>query len=196
MTLWGVAFEDFRDRQCETDGRNFVDEYLRRRGWNESAPAKAYVRGSRDSIRSLYQASASAIVPGERVLPGARSVPQLTRCGQQELDDVLLHKRTIIISNEVISEFSIATINCDIGIDGCQAPLKSTSIAGAVICLSSTARSAVGFWSRAARGSCAGSAMIATSSAFRTAIWSSALSIRMRTPILTPMCGRNKNEAA
>jgi hypothetical protein len=61
MTLWGVAFEDFRGRQC--DGRNFVDEYLRRRGWNESAPAKAYVRGSRDSITSLYQAS--AIVPGE-----------------------------------------------------------------------------------------------------------------------------------
>jgi len=62
MTLWGVAFEDFLGRQCKPDGRNFVDEYLRRRGWNESAPAKAYMRGLRDSIMSLYEAS--AIVPG------------------------------------------------------------------------------------------------------------------------------------
>jgi hypothetical protein len=41
MTLWGLAFEDFLGREIEPDGRNFVDEYLRRRRWNESAPAKA-----------------------------------------------------------------------------------------------------------------------------------------------------------
>jgi hypothetical protein len=40
MTLWGVAFEDFLGREFEPESRNFVDEYLRRRGWNESAPAK------------------------------------------------------------------------------------------------------------------------------------------------------------
>ena len=50
MTLWGVAFEDFLGRQFEPDGRNFVDEYLRRRGWNESAPTKAYMRGLRNSM--------------------------------------------------------------------------------------------------------------------------------------------------
>lgn len=33
MTLWGVAFEDFLGREFEPDGRNFVDAYLRRRGW-------------------------------------------------------------------------------------------------------------------------------------------------------------------
>ncbi len=55
VTLWGVAFEDFLGRQCK--------QYLRRRGWNESAPAKAYMRGLRDSIMSLYEAS--AIVPGK-----------------------------------------------------------------------------------------------------------------------------------
>jgi hypothetical protein len=40
MTLWGVAFEDFLGREFEPDSRNFVDEYLKRRGWTESAPAK------------------------------------------------------------------------------------------------------------------------------------------------------------
>ena len=66
MTLWGVAFEDFLGRQLEPDGRNFVEEYLRRRGWNESAPTKAYMRGLRNSIMSLYEAS--AIVPGQSFL--------------------------------------------------------------------------------------------------------------------------------
>ena len=66
MTLWGVVFEDFLGRQLEPDGRNFVEEYLRRRGWNESAPTKAYMRGLRNSIMSLYEAS--AIVPGQSFL--------------------------------------------------------------------------------------------------------------------------------
>ena len=66
MTLGGVAFEDFLGRQLEPDGRNFVDEYLRRRGWNESALTKTYMRGLRDSIMSLYEAS--AIVPEQSFL--------------------------------------------------------------------------------------------------------------------------------
>jgi hypothetical protein len=66
MTLWGMAFEDFLGRKFEPEGRNFVDEYLRRRGWNESAPAKAYMRSLRSSILSLYEVS--AIVPGASFL--------------------------------------------------------------------------------------------------------------------------------
>src|SRR6267378_3324952 len=83
MTLWGVAFEDFLGRQFEPDGRNFVDEYLRRRGWNESAPTKAYMRGLRNSIMSLYEAS--AIVSRQSFL--ARD---LVRGG----DPVLISERT------------------------------------------------------------------------------------------------------
>ena len=83
MTLWGVAFEDFLGRQFEPDGRNFVDEYLRRRGWNESAPTKTYMRGLRNSIMSLYEAS--AIIPGQSFL--ARD---LVRGG----DPVLISERT------------------------------------------------------------------------------------------------------
>ncbi len=66
MTLWGVVFEDFLGREFEPDSRNFVDEYLKRRGWNESAPAKTYMRGLRNSVMSLYEAS--AIVPGQSFL--------------------------------------------------------------------------------------------------------------------------------
>lgn len=66
MTLWGMAFEDFLGREFEPDGRNFVEAYLRRRGWNESAPAKTYMRGLRRSMLSLYEVS--AIVPGESFL--------------------------------------------------------------------------------------------------------------------------------
>jgi hypothetical protein len=66
MILWGVAFEDFLGRQLPPDNRNFVDEYLRRRGWNESALAKAYMRGLRNSIMSLYEVS--TIVPGASFL--------------------------------------------------------------------------------------------------------------------------------
>jgi len=65
-TLWGVVFEDFLGRELEPDGRNFIEEYLHRRGWNESAPTKAYLRGLRNSIMSLYEVS--AIVPGQSLL--------------------------------------------------------------------------------------------------------------------------------
>ena len=80
-TLWGVAFEDFLGREIEPDGRNFIEEYLRRRGWNETAPTKAYLRGLRNSIMSLYEVS--AIVPGA-VFSCARPDPRRrTRSGQR-----------------------------------------------------------------------------------------------------------------
>jgi hypothetical protein len=65
-SLWGIAFEDFLGRELGPDGRNLVEEYLRRRGWNESAPTKAYLGGLRSSIMSLYEVS--AIIPGQSFL--------------------------------------------------------------------------------------------------------------------------------
>jgi hypothetical protein len=90
MTLWGVAFEDFLGRQLPPDGRNFVDEYLRRRGWNESAPTKAYMRGLRNSIMSLYEVS--AIVPGQSFLArdlirGGEPVPVSERTATRTLQE-------------------------------------------------------------------------------------------------------------
>ena len=47
--LWGCIFEDFLATDLE-DGRNIVDDYLKRRGWKESAPNKRYVTSLRSSV--------------------------------------------------------------------------------------------------------------------------------------------------
>ena len=65
MTLWGCAFEDFLTREI-AGGRNIVDDYLKRRGWTESASTKAYMAALRTSAMSVYEVS--GIVPGESLL--------------------------------------------------------------------------------------------------------------------------------
>ena len=84
-TVWGCVFEDFLTRETE-DGTNIVDDYLKRRGWKESASAKIYMRALRNSVISLYEVS--KIVPdtsflardlvrgGEPVLISERSATQ------------------------------------------------------------------------------------------------------------------------
>ncbi|MCB2051351.1 MAG: hypothetical protein KDE63_07965, partial [Novosphingobium sp.] len=61
--VWGCAFEDLLTQELEPDGLNLVDDYLKRRGWNEKAPNKAYMRALRDTVMSLYEVS--EIVPGQ-----------------------------------------------------------------------------------------------------------------------------------
>lgn len=65
-TLWGCAFEDLATRILEPDGRNLIDDYLKRRGWKETAPAKAYMRALQTSVMSLYEVS--GIDPGQSLL--------------------------------------------------------------------------------------------------------------------------------
>jgi hypothetical protein len=55
-TVWGCAFEDFLTREG-ADGRNIVDDYLKRRGWKEGASARAYMSALRASVMSLYEVS-------------------------------------------------------------------------------------------------------------------------------------------
>jgi hypothetical protein len=55
-TVWGCAFEDFLTREG-ANGRNIVEDYLKRRGWKESASARAYMSGLRTSVMSLYEVS-------------------------------------------------------------------------------------------------------------------------------------------
>jgi hypothetical protein len=55
-TVWGCAFEDFLTREG-ADGRNIVDDYLKRRGWKEGASARVYMSGLRTSVMSLYEVS-------------------------------------------------------------------------------------------------------------------------------------------
>jgi hypothetical protein len=66
MTLWGCAFEDFLTQSLEPDGRNIVEDYLKRRGWKESAGSRRYMEALRNSCMSLYEAS--EIVPGQSFL--------------------------------------------------------------------------------------------------------------------------------
>jgi len=54
--LWGCVFEDFLTRGLD-NGRNIVDDYLKRRGWKESAANKAYIVALRSSVMSLYEIS-------------------------------------------------------------------------------------------------------------------------------------------
>jgi hypothetical protein len=54
-TVWGSAFEDFLTREC--DGQNIVDDYLKRRGWKESASNREYMSALRNSVISLYEVS-------------------------------------------------------------------------------------------------------------------------------------------
>src|SRR6266567_622945 len=55
-SLWACVFEDFLARNLD-DGRNIVDDYLKRRGWKESASNKAYMAALRSSVMSLYEVS-------------------------------------------------------------------------------------------------------------------------------------------
>jgi hypothetical protein len=63
MTLWGCAFEDFLTQAIEPDGRNIVEDYLKRRGWKESAGNRRYMEALRGSCMSLYEVS--EVVPGQ-----------------------------------------------------------------------------------------------------------------------------------
>jgi hypothetical protein len=60
-SLWGCAFEDLLGR--DFGGDNLVDDYLKRRGWNESVPVKTYMKALRDTPMSLYEIS--DVVPGK-----------------------------------------------------------------------------------------------------------------------------------
>lgn len=64
--LWGCAFEDMMTRDVEPDGRNLVEDYLKRRGWNEAGSNKLYMRALRSSVMSLYEVS--EVEPGSGFL--------------------------------------------------------------------------------------------------------------------------------
>jgi hypothetical protein len=55
-TVWACAFEDFLTREFD-DGENAIDDYLKRRGWKESASVRAYMAALRNSTISLYEVS-------------------------------------------------------------------------------------------------------------------------------------------
>jgi hypothetical protein len=60
-TVWACAFEDFLTREFD-DGENAIDDYLRRRGWKESASVRSYMAALRNSTMSLHEVS--DVIPG------------------------------------------------------------------------------------------------------------------------------------
>ncbi|MGY8709726.1 hypothetical protein RAD16_28640 [Bradyrhizobium sp. 18BD] len=84
-TVWACAFEDFLTREFE-DGENAIDDYLKRRGWKESASVRTYMAALRNSTMSLYEVSdivrgtsflaRDLIRGGEPVLISERSATQ------------------------------------------------------------------------------------------------------------------------
>ena len=65
MTAMDCAFEDCCARTWE-DGSNLARDYLKRRGWKETAINRAYIEALRDSTMSLYEVS--DVRPGESFL--------------------------------------------------------------------------------------------------------------------------------
>lgn len=55
VQLVGCALEDFLTCDFGPDGRNVVDDYLKRRGWKESASVKRYLQALRHSTLSVYE---------------------------------------------------------------------------------------------------------------------------------------------
>ena len=55
----------FTTRFGERGGMNVIDDFLKRRGWRESVPAKRYLEALRDSTVSLYEVV--DVNPGRRM---------------------------------------------------------------------------------------------------------------------------------
>ena len=63
-TLYNIILTDFLSR--ETKDGNVVDRYLKRRGWKEKAIPKAFMKGVRSSVMSLYEVR--DVRPGKSLL--------------------------------------------------------------------------------------------------------------------------------
>lgn len=63
--LWGCIFEDMLATETD-DGRNVVDDYVKRRGWKETVANRNYMLALRVSVMSLYEIS--DIVPEQSFL--------------------------------------------------------------------------------------------------------------------------------
>jgi hypothetical protein len=88
MPLFGCALEDFTTCNFEPDERNVVDDYLKRRGWKESAPVKSYLRALQCSTMSVYEVVGTA--PGSHcdlrdLIRGGEPVRVEDRSASQDL---------------------------------------------------------------------------------------------------------------
>jgi hypothetical protein len=86
-TVWACAFEDFLTREFD-DGENAIDDYLKRRGWKESASVRTYMAALRNSAMSLYEVSdivRGASFRARDLIRGGEPVPISERSATQSL---------------------------------------------------------------------------------------------------------------
>lgn len=62
--LWGCFFEDLLTQELEPDGGNLVDDYLKRRGWNERRRTKPIC--AHYAIRSCRSMKSAKWFPANR----------------------------------------------------------------------------------------------------------------------------------
>jgi len=84
-TVWGAAFEDLLALDMP-DGRNLAEEYLRRRGWKESASTRDYIAALRHARIGLYEVT--ALQPGawmrlRDLIGGGEAVQVMERSGSR-----------------------------------------------------------------------------------------------------------------
>lgn len=60
------ALDDLLTCDFEPDDHNVVDDYIKRRGWKESVPAKRCLQAMRESVMSLYEVTET--VPGSHLI--------------------------------------------------------------------------------------------------------------------------------
>lgn len=58
--VMACVLEDFLTCEFEPDQRNVVDDYLKRRGWKESAPVKRYLKALKESAIGIYEVTGTA----------------------------------------------------------------------------------------------------------------------------------------
>ena len=60
--LFGCIFEHLCALRFSEAPNNFVDDYLKRRGWRDSIPSRLYMEALRDAVLSIYEIT--AVQPG------------------------------------------------------------------------------------------------------------------------------------
>ncbi|MDX1440631.1 MAG: hypothetical protein R3284_12085 [Rubricoccaceae bacterium] len=53
--VFTCIIDDFLTCKFEPDGQNIIEDYVKRRGWRESVPAKRYLQAHKKSVMSLYE---------------------------------------------------------------------------------------------------------------------------------------------
>ena len=86
--LFGVVFEDLVSRRFSLEPANIIDDYLKRRGWRESAVGRQYLQQLRDSVLSMYEVV--EVVPGTHcdlrdLLCNAKTIRVFERLGTEEM---------------------------------------------------------------------------------------------------------------